>query len=336
MIRIALLGCGRIGRMHADNITANANAELAGVFDVHTPFAKDTAAKHNTALFHSAEDVCSSTQVDAVLIATPTPTHVDFIEMAVNGNKAVLCEKPIDLSISRVNSLSKRIAGTTVPVMLGFVRRFDPGHKAARQAVVDGEIGELHQVIITSRDPGMAPADYIKSSGGIFRDMTIHDLDLARFMLGEEVTTVSAQGSRLVDPVLMEQCDDYDTIVATLTTAGGKQAVITNSRQALYGYDQRVELFGTKGMVVSDNHRENPVTKHIAGATNISAPLQHFFIERYTDAFNAEIDHFIDVVENGARVEVGFEDGRLALALADACCKSVEESRTVSVNEVAV
>jgi len=333
MISIALLGCGRIGRMHADNIAAHTGANLAGVFDVHAPSAEEVASKHNTTLFSSAEEVFSSSKVDAVLIATSTATHVDYIDMAVNAKKPVLCEKPIDLSLERVNELKQRIAGTDVPIMLGFVRRFDPGHSAAYQSMADGEIGDLHQVIITSRDPGMAPADYIEVSGGIFRDMTIHDLDLARFMLREEVTEVSAQGSKLVDPALMEKCDDFDTVVVTLTTESGKQAVITNSRMAVYGYDQRVELFGSKGMVISDNRLQNPVTKHFENATNISSPLQYFFIERYTEAFNAEMDHFIAAVEQGTDVPVNFEDGRIALLLADACFKSIAESRTVKVSE---
>lgn len=334
MIRIAVLGCGRIGRMHADNIAAHPRAELAGVYDVHAPSAAEVSTKHGVTNFASAEDVFASGAVDAVLIATSTATHVDFIEMGVKAGKALLCEKPIHLDLAKVNALKQRIAGTEVPIMLGFVRRFDPGHAAARQALLDGELGALHQVIITSRDPGMAPDAYIEVSGGIFRDMTIHDLDLARFMLGEEVTTVSAQGSRLVDPALMQRCNDYDTVVVVLTTASGKQAVITNSREASYGYDQRVELFGSKGMAISQNHHENLVTKHLKTATNVSAPLQHFFIERYTDAFNAEIDLFVDAVENGTPVPVGFEDGRLALVLADACFKSVAEGRTVKVNEI--
>lgn len=334
MLRIAVLGCGRIGRMHADNIAAHPRAALAGVFDVHAPSADEVAGKHGVTNFASAEDVFASDAVDAVLIATSTATHVDFIEAGVKAKKPVLCEKPIHLDLATVNALKDRIAGTDVPIMLGFVRRFDPGHAAARAALFDGELGELHQVIITSRDPGMAPADYIEGSGGIFRDMTIHDLDLARFMLGEEVVSVSAQGARLVDPALMARCDDYDTVVVTLMTASGTQAVITNSRAAAYGYDQRVELFGSKGMAISENRRENLVTRHVGGATNVSAPLQHFFIERYAEAFTAEIDHFVDAVETGAPVPVGFEDGRLALLLADACFKSVAETRTVAVSEM--
>lgn len=334
MLRISVLGCGRIGRMHADNIAAHPRAALAGVFDVHAPSASEMAAKHNVTSFATAENAVVADDVDAVLIATPTSTHVDFIETCVAAGKAVLCEKPIDLSLSRVNALKDRIGASDVPIMLGFVRRFDPGHRAARQAVVDGEIGELHQVVITSRDPGMAPDAYIETSGGIFRDMTIHDLDLARFMLGEEVSAVSAHGSRLVNPDLMAQCEDYDTVVVTLLTPSGKQAVITNSRQASYGYDQRVELFGPKGMVISDNHRENQVTRHMATFTGQAAPLQNFFIERYSDAFNAEIDAFVDAVETGATVPVGFEDGRLALLLADACFKSISEGRTIQISEM--
>jgi len=334
MLKIAVLGCGRIGRMHAETISLHADAALTGVFDVYAPAAEDVAARFDVQNFASAKDVFASGDVDAILIATTTPTHVGFIEQGVAAGKPILCEKPIDLSLNRVNACADKIAGTSVPIMLGFCRRFDPGHRAARQAVRDGEVGDLHQVIITSRDPGMAPAAYVETSGGIFRDMTIHDLDLARYMLGEEVATVSAHGSRLVDPDLMAKCDDYDTVVVTLTTASGKQAVITNSRAAAYGYDQRVELFGSKGMVISGNRHETPVTKHLANATNISAPLQNFFIERYHEAFVAEIDSFVKAAR-GAPVEVGFEDGRAALVLADAAVRSVEESRVVAVSEIA-
>ena len=320
--------------MHADNIAAHPRAELAGVYDVYAQAAHDTARAHGAQVFDSAEAAIADPATDALLIATPTATHVDLIEACVGAGKPVLCEKPIDLSLERVNALKTRIAGRDVPIMLGFVRRFDPGHGAAQAALANGEIGDLHQVIITSRDPGMAPDGYVETSGGIFRDMTIHDLDLARFMLGEEVTEVQATGSRLVAPELMARCDDYDTVVVTLRTASGKQAVITNSREAVYGYDQRVELFGSKGMLISENHREHLMTKHLAQATGVSAPLQNFFIERYGAAFNAEIDHFVDAIE-GAPVPVGFEDGRMALLLADACVRSVTEARTVMTRELA-
>lgn len=321
--------------MHADNIATHPQATLAGVFDTHAPFAAEIASKHGVTNFASALEAINSDDVDAVLIATPTSTHVEFLEACVKAGKAVLCEKPIDLSLERVNALAKRIEGTKVPIMLGFVRRFDPGHAAAERARAAGEIGELHQVTITSRDPGMAPDGYIKTSGGIFRDMTIHDLDLARFLLGEEVTEVTATGSRLVNPTLMDECDDYDTVVVILKTASGKQAVITNSREAVYGYDQRIEMLGSKGMLVTDNHHNHSMKKYLATETNVSSPLQHFFIERYGAAFDVEISKFVDAIENGAPVPVGFEDGRLALLLADACFKSVAEGRTVLTSEFA-
>jgi myo-inositol 2-dehydrogenase / D-chiro-inositol 1-dehydrogenase len=334
LVKIAVLGCGRIGRMHAANIMAHPRATLAGVYDVMDKAALDVSTNLGVRQFASSEAVFSSGDVDAVLIATSTPTHVDLIEQAVKAGKAVLCEKPIDLSLERVNALRDRIKGTKVPIMLGFVRRFDPGHATARAHMLRGDIGELHQVVITSRDPGMAPAAYIEVSGGIFRDMTIHDFDLARFMLGEEVTTVTAIGSRLVDRALMHRCNDYDTVTVILATSSGKQAIITNSRSAAYGYDQRVELFGSKGMLISENIREHTVTSHTQTATNVSAPLENFFIERYARAFDAEIAHFVDAIEKGVPVPVGFEDGRIALAIADACFKSIEAGRSVSLSEM--
>ena len=223
MLRIAVLGCGRIGRMHAENIHAHPRASLAGVFDVVSAASKDVSDKLGVTEFGSAEDVFASADVDAVLIATSTATHVEFIEAAVAAGKPCLCEKPIDLSIDRVNACARKIADTNVPIMLGFVRRFDNGHAGVRQAIATGRIGDLHQVAITSRDPGLAPDAYIEASGGIFRDMTIHDFDMARFIMGEEFETVSAVGSRFVSPELMARCNDYDTATVTMTTATGKQ-----------------------------------------------------------------------------------------------------------------
>ena len=334
MLKIAVLGCGRIGRMHAENIAAHPRATLAGVFDVHRAAADDVGGKLGVTVFESAEAVFSSRDVDALLIATSTPTHADFIEKAVAAGKPILCEKPIDLSLARVQRCAEAIGTTKVPIMLGFVRRFDPGHRAAHDAVRAGEIGDLHQVVITSRDPGMPPVAYAEASGGIFRDMTIHDFDMARFMLGEEVVEVSAVGSRLVDPTLMQRLDDYDTVTVVLKTASGKQCIINNSRQAVYGYDQRVEALGTKGMVVSENRRPNMTTLHRADFTGKSAPLLNFFIDRYAEAFMAEISAFVDAIAAGEPPEVGFEDGRQALILAEAAIKSAAEGRTVRTSEI--
>lgn len=334
MVRIAVLGIGRIGRMHAENIAAHPRATLAGVYDIHTPAAEDVAQALSVPRFESVEQVLASPDVDAVLIATSTATHADLIEQSVAANKAILCEKPIDLSLDRVDACAKVIAGSDVPIMLGFVRRFDLGHSSVRKAVASGSIGELQQVIITSRDPRMAPDAYIEGSGGIFRDMTIHDFDMARFILGEEIVELTATGSRLVDPGLMDRCDDYDTIAVVMKTASGKQAIITNSRRAVYGSDQRVEAFGSEGMAISDNHTENHVRTYGKGFTNQAAPLKDFFIERYGDAFASEITAFVDAVEQGGKPAVGFEDGRQALMLAEAANRSVREGRTIQLSEI--
>lgn len=333
MTRIALLGCGRIGRMHAEIIAAHPRATLAGVFDVHSPSSEEVAVRLGVLQYDSPEAAFAS-DADAVLIATPTATHVDFIKGAVAANKAVLCEKPVDLDLARARQCAQDVKEASAPIMIGFCRRFDPGHRAARAAHRNGQMGELHQVVITSRDPGMAPDGYIETSGGIFRDMTIHDLDLARFMLDEEVTHVTATGARLVAPALMERCGDYDTVTVILTTASGKQAIITNSREAVYGYDQRVELFGSGGMALSDNHRENAAEVWGQGFTRHAAPLQHFFIERYRAAFVAEIDNFVDACAGTAAPEVSLDDGVKALALAEACFRSIAEARTIAVKDV--
>ena len=334
MIRIAVLGCGRIGVMHAANIAAHPRASLAAVFDINRAAAEAVAAQTGAKVAASVAAILADPDVDAVLIATATDTHADILEACVAAGKPVLCEKPIDLSLARVNACAAVIKGAAVPIQLGFVRRFDPGHRAVRQAIMAGDIGDLYQVTITSRDPGLAPDAYLKVSGGIFRDMTIHDFDMARYMLGEEPVEVSAIGSRLVNPALMTGLNDYDVVTVVMKTASGKQAIITNSRQAVYGYDQRVEALGSKGMALSENRRSHGMTLHTAGFTEQAEPLLYFFIERYREAFDAEIDAFVDAIENGTPVEVGFEDGRLALVLAEAAMKSLAEGRMVRTSEV--
>ncbi len=334
MIRIAVLGCGRIGRMHANNISNHRDAELATVFDLHMPSANDVASSHNIQAADTAEEIFASDSIDAILIATATPTHADYVEMAVAANKPVLCEKPIDLSLDRVNQCAERIKGSNVAIQLGFNRRFDPGHKHARDVAHSGEIGDLHQVIITSRDPEMPPRSYYEEAGGFLRDMTIHDFDLARYMLGDEPVEVMAMAGGMIDPELMNELNDHDTAMIVMRTADGKQCHINNSRTAVYGYDQRVELLGTGGMVLSDNRRNNEVKHYSATATEVASAYQFFFIERYAEAFIAELSSFISAVESGTSVEVGFEDGRRALLLAEAAYRSIAESRTVRVDEL--
>ncbi len=334
MLRIAVLGCGRIGRMHAANILRHPDTALASVYDLHRPSADEVASANGVAAVAAPEEIFGATDVDAVLVAAATETHADYIEMAVAAGKPVLCEKPIDLDLQRVNACAERIAGSDVPVQIGFNRRFDPGHRAARDACAAGEIGELHQVVITSRDPSMPPRSYYEVAGGLLRDMTIHDFDLARFMLGDEPVEVLAVADRLIDPDLMNELDDHDTAMIIMRTADGKQCHINNSRTAVYGYDQRIELMGSAGMLISDNRKPHEMRKHGQSATEVAAPYLHFFIERYEEAFMAEIASFAQCIKDNRPPEVGFDDGRRALVLAEAAYRSITEKRAVLVEEI--
>ncbi|OED35230.1 inositol 2-dehydrogenase [Chromatiales bacterium (ex Bugula neritina AB1)] len=334
MINIALLGCGRIGQMHAANINAHPRAKLAMVFDSHKPSADNLGKSLGVPVAASADSIFASDNVDAVLIASATETHADFIEQSVAAAKPVLCEKPIDLNLKRVNECAAAIAASPVPVQLGFNRRFDPGHRAARDAMRAGDIGQLHQVVITSRDPEIPPRSYLQSAGGLLRDMTIHDFDLARFMLDDEPTEVFAVAGALIDPALGAELNEIDTAMIILRTADGKQCHINNSRTAVYGYDQRIELLGTTGMVQSNNQKRHELKRYNRKATEISEAYQYFFIERYHEAFMAEVSAFVDCIENGTTPEVSFEDGRRALILAEAAYLSVAEKRMVQVSEI--
>ena len=330
MVRFALFGAGRIGAMHAANVAANGRAALHCVYDVHAPAAQKVAAQHGAKVAPSVAAALADKEVDAVLIASSTDTHVDLITAAAKAGKAILCEKPIDLDIRRVEQCRRDIAGTGVPVQLGFNRRYDASHRAVREAVARGEIGTLQQLIITSRDPGIAPMEYMKVSGGIFRDMMIHDFDLARFILGEDPVEVFATGSVMIEPALAG-IGDVDTAMVVMKAPSGALVHINNSRLAVYGYDQRVEAFGSKGMVQSENWRGSSLRRWTAQATDAQEPLLHFFIQRYAQAYLDELNEFIDAVANKAEPGVGFEDGRKALILADAAWESLRSGRAVAV-----
>jgi myo-inositol 2-dehydrogenase / D-chiro-inositol 1-dehydrogenase len=333
MLRVAVLGCGRIGRMHAANVARHPRTTLSMVYDIDSAAANEVAQREGARVGRSPEDVFGSSDVDAVLIATATPTHADYIEMAAAAGKAALCEKPIDLDLQRVALCRRRIAGSNAPVQIGFNRRFDPGHKAARDAVRAGEIGALHQVIITSRDPALPPRGYLTQAGGLLRDMTIHDFDLARFMLDEEPVEVFAMAGALVDPALGAELSEVDSAMILLRTASGKQCHINNIRCAVYGYDQRVELVGQSGMIISDNRKPHEVKRFAANRTEMAEPYLLFFLERYNEAFVAEIDAFVDAVEAGRTPSPSVEDGLRALVLAEAAYRSLREGRIVRVQE---
>lgn len=334
MANIAVLGCGRIGKMHAANIAAHKQTTLAAVFDVYQPAAEEAGNLYGATVVSDVAEVFASPDIDGILIATATETHADYIEMAVKSGKPVLCEKPIDLDITRVNRCAEFIAGSNPIIQLGFNRRFDPGHRAARDAMRAGEIGDLHQVIISSRDPEMPPRSYLEAAGGLLRDMTIHDFDLARFMLDDEPVEVFAFANALIDPELCGELDEVDTAMILMRTADGKQCHINNSRTAVYGYDQRIELLGTQGMLLSGNRKPHEVKRFNAKESESAAPYLNFFIERYEQAFMAEISAFVNCIEKGTTPEVGFEDGRKALVLAEAAYKSMVEGRMVRVEEI--
>jgi myo-inositol 2-dehydrogenase/D-chiro-inositol 1-dehydrogenase len=268
--------------------------------------------------------------VDAVVIGTPTDTHVSYLLKAVELGKAVLCEKPIDLDMAKSESAAAEVERVGGRVMLAFNRRFDSTFAAMRRAIDAGRIGEVRQVVISSRDPGMPPAAYVKSSGGIFRDMTIHDLDMARWLLGEEPVLVSAVGARLVDPNL-SQYEDYDTAMVLLQTASGKQAHINNCREAVYGYDQRVEVFGATGLLTQDNLRPTTMRVTTAETTDAREPLLNFFLERYAQAYRAELDAFIDALVEEKPMPTTMRDGVMALRLAECAIESVRTGRSIAV-----
>ena len=330
-VRFAVLGAGRIGKVHAKAVTGDARARLVAVADAMAPAAQALADQYGCEV-RSIDAIEAAKDIDAVVICTPTDTHADLIERFVKAGKAVFCEKPIDLSLARVKACLEVVRAHKGTLMVGFNRRFDPHFRAVRAEIDKGTIGDVEMVVITSRDPGAPPVDYIKRSGGIFRDMTIHDFDMARFLLGEEITEVVATAAVLVDPAI-GTAGDFDSVQVLLKTASGKQAMISNSRRATYGYDQRIEVHGAKGAVSAENQR--PVSIEVAtGAGYTRPPLHDFFMTRYTEAYAAEIATFIAAMAGTGKAEPTGEDGLIALALADAAVKSVTEGRVVKMSEI--
>ena len=326
-VRFGLLGAGRIGKVHAKAVSGNASAKLVAVADAFPAAANAIAAAYGCEV-RTIDAIEAAKDIDAVIICTPTDTHADLIERFARAGKAIFCEKPVDLSADRVRACLKVVQETKGKLMVGFNRRFDPHFVAVRKAIDAGKIGDVEMVTITSRDPGAPPVDYIKRSGGIFRDMTIHDFDMARFLLGEEPVSVSAHAAVLVDKEI-GAAGDYDSVTVILETAKGKQCVITNSRRATYGYDQRIEVHGSKGVASAENQR--PVSIEIANGEGYTRPPLHdFFMTRYTEAYAAEIESFIAAIEKGATITPNGEDGLKALELADAALQSVKEGRRIT------
>ena len=327
-MRIGLFGAGRIGSIHGSNIAAHTRVALAAIADADAAAAKRLASATGAAV-KTVDDILTDKNVDAVFICSPTDTHADLIERAVRAGKAVFCEKPVDLDSARIQACLDVVRGAHGKLMIGLNRRFDPSFATVRKRIDKGEIGKVELVTILSRDPSPPPPSYVARSGGLFRDMMIHDLDMARFLLGEEPVEVHAVGSCLVDPQI-GAAGDVDTAAVLLKTASGRIAQISNSRRATYGYDQRIEVHGSGGLLSAGNRHATTV-EHADANGYRHDPALPFFLERYAEAYRAELDAFVAAVLDGAALAPSGEDGLRAQLLADAATKAAQTGQPVRV-----
>jgi len=322
----ALFGAGRIGKIHAGNLARQPGVRLRYVVDVDAAAGAALAQQHG-ARVATAEEVFADKDVRVVVIGSSTDTHADLITRSAAAGKAIFCEKPVDLSVERARKCAAAVQAAGVACLIGFQRRYDPTFNAARQRIDKGEIGDPEMLVVTSRDPGAPPVDYIKRSGGIFRDMLIHDFDIFRWILDDEAATLYATGSVLTDPAV-GTAGDIDCTAVTIRTRKGRLCQINTTRRAAYGYDQRFEVLGSKGMLQANNHRPTEVVASTAASVSADLP-EHFFLERYRAAYALEMAHFFDALAKGTKVRTSIEDGVKALELADAATTSWREQRIV-------
>ena len=328
-IRFGVIGAGRIGKVHSKTIASNPKARLAYIADA-IPAAAQSLAEQHGAKVASVEEIMNAKDVDAVLIGSPTGFHAEQIQAASNHGKAIMCEKPVSMNVAMIEETLKVVEKNKSTLMIGFNRRFDPNFAELEMIIRRGDIGDVEICTVISRDPAPPPAEYVKGSGGIFADMMIHDFDMARFLVGEEFVIVNALGAALVDKAIGE-AGDVDTAAVQMQTASGKIAVITNSRRATYGYDQRMEVHGSKGMVHAKNVH-NTTVEVLSKWGYKSDPIQNFFLERYSAAYANELNTFIAAVETGDRNPrpSGF-DGLQAQKLAEAATQSWKTGKPVKV-----
>jgi len=326
MIEVALFGAGRIGAIHAGNIARQPGVRLKYVVDVDAAAAAKLAQPHGAQTTDAAH-VFDDTAVRAVAIGSSTDTHADLIMRAATAGKAIFCEKPVDLDLQRARTCADAVRAAGVTCLIGFQRRYDPTFASVKARIARGDIGRPEMLIVTSRDPGAPPVDYIKRSGGIYKDMLIHDFDVFRWIMEDEAATVYATGSCLVDPAI-EAAGDVDATAVTIRTRDGRLAQINTIRRAAYGYDQRFEVLGSKGMLQAGNHRPTEALLWSADAVAADKP-EYFFLERYRAAYAAEMAHFFDVVAGRAAAVTSIDDGVKALALAEAATTSWREKRIV-------
>ena len=333
-IRVGVIGTGRIGSLHAEHLaTRIPEAEIVAVSDIRREAAERCARAWDIPEVYEAPDpVMDHEGIDAVLICSSTDTHAALIEQAADAGKHIFCEKPIDLDIARIDRALEAVSNAGVTLMVGFNRRFDHNFRRLRERVADGAVGEPHLLHIISRDPAPPPLDYIKVSGGIFLDMTIHDFDMARYLIDSEVEELHAMGAVRVDPAIGE-AGDLDTAVITMRFANGAIGTIDNSRQAVYGYDQRAEVFGSRGSVRTANDYPNHTQIADADGVRRDNPL-YFFIERYTQSYVDELRAFVRSVTKGTPPPTTGEDGRTAILMGYAAKRSVAEGRSVAMEEI--
>ncbi|WP_433706022.1 inositol 2-dehydrogenase [Paraburkholderia sacchari] len=328
MIRIGILGCGRIGQVHARSIKQIPSATLVAVGDVSQEAANACGTRFGVEV-REASEILEAKDIDAVVISTPSSTHFDVVHAASRSRKAIFCEKPIDLSADRVRTCIEAVDKAGVPFMTAFNQRFDPHFSAVERRIREGEIGEVETVTITSRDPAPPPVSYLKTSGGLFRDMMIHDFDLARFLLKEDPVRVFATGSVLVEPSIAD-VGDVDTAAVILTTRSGKICQISNSRRSTYGYDQRIEVHGSRGMLRVKNVLESQVES--ATERGFTMPVaQAFFLERFDAAYLAEMRYFVDALTTGQKPRPDANDGLKAQLIADAATLSWQRGQPVEI-----
>jgi myo-inositol 2-dehydrogenase / D-chiro-inositol 1-dehydrogenase len=332
-LRVGVIGVGRIGRMHAELLARQVpGASVTLVHDVREETAREVADHLGVAAAADVDDLLTAPDVDAVAICTSTDTHADLLVAAARAGKAIFCEKPVSLDLGEVDRALAAVEEAGVPFQIGFNRRFDPGHAAVAAAVADGTVGEPHVVRISSRDPAPPPMGYVRASGGIFLDMTIHDFDMARFVTGSEVVEVFARGAVRIHAAFAD-ADDVDTAVVMLTHANGCLTTIDNSRQAVYGYDQRVEVFGSAGMAASENPLAHAALVRTSAGTS-AATLPYFYLERYVPSYLREWQAFVAAVSTGTTPPVTIPDARAPLVVGLAAWRSLRENRPVAVAEV--
>ena len=331
MINVALFGLGRIGQMHGENLHAHKKFNLKYTFDIDKNLSKKISNKFDALPIDNPRTAFQDKNVDIVFIASSTPTHINLINEATKYKKIVFCEKPLDLDIKKVNSCKKRIKKFNPKIQLGFNRRYDPGHSSIKKDLKKGDIGKLEKIIITSRDPAPPPINYLKVSGGIFKDMMIHDFDLIRFYLqNDEVESIYSIGSNISDK-RFNKIKDYELASCILKSKKGVQCIITNSRHCSFGYDQRVELFGSKGMLISGNKNKNETQTFTKNNTFQKKPFLNFFIDRYLDAYKLQLDELAAYATKRKQPISSFEDGRRALIMANAALDSLKQKKQIKI-----